>query len=207
MKLGIIAILFLQAFAVRAQEYPFAKDFIPGTIILKDSTKKSGQIKWYPDPGEKLKFRENENAKTIKYTPDELLGFNTDSLKFISLYNFDVYAAQFALLGKKMNVKQSFCQLLDSGRYSIYLVFVYEYNALSGVNQKYPNLLFERKTDSGFYFASYPVGIRMSDKKYEKAKDDLYIFFKDYPDVIEKIKRFRQQDNFFEIVDLVKNLH
>jgi hypothetical protein len=44
----------------------------------------------------------------------------------------------------------------------------------------------------------------MKDKKYENAKDDLYVFFKDYPDIIERIKAYRQQDDFFAIIDLMK---
>ncbi len=207
MKFLVSAVLFLFATEVCAQEYSFAKDFVPGTIILNDSSKKSGQIKWYPDPGEKLKFRDNENAKTIKYTPDDLLGFKTDSLNFISVFNFEVYAAQFALREKKLTIKQSFCQLLFKGRYTIYFVSISEYNAISGAIQHYPNFLFEKKTDSGFQYAAYPAGIRMTDKKYEKAKDDLYIFFRDYPEIIEKIKRYRQQDNFFEIIDTIEKLN
>jgi hypothetical protein len=204
MKLLTIIVLFLQTVAVRAQEYPFAKDFVHGTIVLKDSTQKTGQIKWYPDPGDKLKFREKENSKTLKYAPEELLGFNVDSLKFVSLFNFEAYAAQYALLGKKLKVKHTFGQLQASGRYTIYFINISEYNALSGAIQNYPNFVFEKKTDSGFQYAAYPVAIRMSNAKYEKAKEDLYVFFADSPEIIEKIKLFKQQDNFFEIIDLVK---
>ena len=207
MKLLLTMIVIFHLAPVYAQEYSFAKDFVSGTIILNDSAKKSGQIKWYPDPGEKLKFRDNENAKTIKYSPDEILEFDTDSLKFIPVFDFEVYAAQFALRGKKLTVRQSFGQLLFKGRYSIYFISISEYNAISGVIQRYPNFLFEKKTDSGSRYAAYPAGIRMTDKKYEIAKDDLYIFFSDYPEIIEKIKRYRQQDNFFEIIDLIEKLN
>ena len=44
----------------------------------------------------------------------------------------------------------------------------------------------------------------MRDKKYEKAKEGLYTFFKDYPDIIEKIRSYKQQDNFFDIIELMK---
>ena len=207
MKLLVLTVLFFRTVAAGAQDYPFAKDFVPGTIILKDSSKKAGQIKWYPDPGEKLKFRENENGKTIKYTAEEILGFNVDSLKFVSLFNFEVYAAQYALLGKKMTVKHTFGQLLDSGRYNIYFVTISEYNALSGGIQNYPNFLFEKKTDSGYQYAAYPFAIRMRDKKYENAKENLFVFFKDYPEIIDKIKSYKQQDSFLEIISLMKKLN
>jgi hypothetical protein len=204
MKLLMIIVLFFQTVAIRAQDYPFTKDFVHGTIILKDSTQKTGQIKWYPDPGEKLKFREKQNSKAVKYAPEELLGFNVDTLKFVSLFNFEAYAAQYALLGKKLKVKHTFGQLHSSGRYNIYFINISEYNALSGVIQNYSNFVFEKKIDSGFQYAAYPVAIRMSDTKYEKAKEDLYVFFDSSPEIIEKIRLFKQQDNFFDIINLVK---
>jgi hypothetical protein len=207
MKLTVVVIFFFLTIGARAQNYPFAKDFVRGTIVFKDSTKKEGQIKWYPAPGEKLKFRESETGKTIKYTPEELLGFYVDSLKFISLFNFEVYAAQYALLGKKLTVKQTFVQLLDSGRFNIYFGDVPEYNALSGSVQSYPNFLFEKKTDSGYQYVAYPWAVRMRDKKYENAKENLFVFFADYPEIIAKIKLFRQQDNFSEIIDLMKKMN
>ncbi len=207
MRTLIITVLLFKTFAVCAQDYSFAKDFVRGTITAKDSTLKTGQLKWYPDPAEKLKFRENENSKTIKYTAEELLGFNVDSLKFVSLFNFEVYAAQYALLGKKLAVKHTFGQLLDSGRFNIYLVNISEYNALSGVMQNYPNFLFERMTSNGNQYVSYPLGIRMREGKYESAKENLFVFFKDYPEIIDKIKSYRPQDDFFEIINLMKKLN
>ena len=207
MKIPVIIILSFMTVAAGAQDYPFAKDFVPGIIIIKDSTIKTGQIKWYPDPGEKLKFRENENSKTIKYTPEELLGFNVDSLKFVSLFNFEVYAAQYVLLGKKLTVKHGFGQLIDSGRFNIYFVNISEYNALSGVMQNYPNFLFEKKTDSSSQYAAYPFAFRMRDGKYEGAKENLFVFFKDYPEILDKIKLYRQQDNFLDIIDFMKKFN
>lgn len=203
----VIGVLLFRTIPASAQDYPFAKDFVRGTIIINDATIKTGQIKWYPDPSEKLKFRENESSKTIKYSAEDLLGFSVDSLKFVSLFNFEIYAAQFALLGKKSTVKHTFGQLLDSGRFNIYFIEIYEYNALSGAIQNYPNFLFEKKTDSGRQYVCYPYAIRMRDGKYEKAKENLYVFFKDYPEIIEKIKLYKQQDNFFEIINLMKKLN
>ncbi|WP_291069942.1 MULTISPECIES: hypothetical protein [unclassified Empedobacter] len=43
----------------------------------------------------------------------------------------------------------------------------------------------------------------MKDKKYEKAKADLYILFKDYPEVIEKIKSFSKENSFLEIIEMI----
>ncbi|MDP9040780.1 MAG: hypothetical protein M3N30_02285, partial [Bacteroidota bacterium] len=91
--------------------------------------------------------------------------------------------------------------------FNIYFIGVSEYNAVSGAIQSYLNFLFEKKTDSGYQYAAYPLAIRMRDKRYENAKKDLYVFFAAYPEIIAKIKLFRQQDNFFEIIDLMKKLN
>jgi hypothetical protein len=70
--------------------------------------------------------------------------------------------------------------------------------------QTYFNFIFEKKADSSTQYVAYPFGTRMKEKRYETAKENLYIFFKDYPDIIEKIRTYKQQDNFFEIIDLMK---
>jgi hypothetical protein len=61
--------------------------------------------------------------------------------------------------------------------------------------------------DSGYQYAAYPFAIRMRDKKYEDAKENLFVFFKDCPAIIDKIKLYKQQDNFFEIISLIKKLN
>jgi hypothetical protein len=97
--------------------------------------------------------------------------------------------------------------LLDSGRFNIYLVQYSGYNALSGTIQSNANFLLEKKSDSGFQYAAFPIALRMTDRKYEKVKENLYPFFKDYPEIIEKIKLYEQQDNFLEIIELIKKLN
>jgi hypothetical protein len=189
------------------QNYSFTKNFVPGIITLKDSSQRSGQIKWFADQNEKLKFRENDNADTKKYMPEDLIGFATDTLKFRSLFNFEAYSTDFALLGKTTKIKQCFGQLLDSGKFNIYLVFISGYNALAGGIQTDLNFVFERKTDSANQYVAYPFAMRMKDKRYESAKENLYTFFKDYPAIIDKIKTYKQQDDFFAIVDLMKSLN
>jgi hypothetical protein len=189
------------------QDYPFARNFINGTIMFPDSTQQSGQLKWFPYPGEKLRFRENEKADIIKYTSEQLLGFTVDTLKFVSLSDFSVYASDYAILGKTTKIKHSFGQLLYSGRFNIYFIQFAAYNALAGGIQQYPNFLFEKKTDSGSIYAAYPLALRMRDKKYERTKNDLLLFFRDYPGIVEKIKAFKQEDNFFDMISLMKNLN
>ena len=49
--------------------------------------------------------------------------------------------------------------------------------------------------------------IRMKEKRYEDAKEDLYVLFKDYPEVMEQLKAYKQQGDFFKIVDLIKGIN
>jgi hypothetical protein len=175
--------------------------------MLKDSSQKSGQIKWFADQNEKLKFRENDNTDTKKYEPEDLVGFATDTLKFRSLFNFEAYSSDFALMGKTTKIKQCFGQLIDSGKFNIYLVFISGYNALAGGTETDLNFVFERKSDSANQYAAYPFAMRMKDKRYESAKENLYTFFKDYPEIVERLRSYKQQDNFLAIIDLMKSLN
>jgi hypothetical protein len=115
-----------------------------------------------------------------------------------------MYADNYALSGKPIKIKHTFGQLLDSGKFNIYYVMLSGYNAVAGSIQHYPNFIFKRKSDSSYQYAAYRVGTRMKDKRYEKPKENLYIFFKDFPGIIAKIKSYKQQDNFFEIIYLMK---
>jgi len=187
--------------------YPFDTDFKPGLIFLRDGTQKSGLIKWYPAQEEKLIFRESEKASKQKFPPEDLAGFQVDTFRFRSISGFEVYGNDFALLGKMSAIKHTFGHLLDSGKVNTYLVYYSGYNALGGAIQSYPNIVFERKTDSGNIYAAYPVAIRMKDKKFEKVKDNLQLFFRDYPEIVEKIKTIQQQNGLAEILNQVKKLN
>ncbi len=185
-----------------AQDYPFIDNFTSGSIILRDSTQKAGQIKWFPSPTVKLKFR--ENGQEEKYAPEDLSGFKVGDFTFVSLFNFDVYAADYALLGKTTKVKQTFGELLDTGKYNIYFISIPSYNAVSGAAQTYSNFLFEKKVGNSFQYAAYPFNIRMKGKRYEQAKEELYVFFQDYPAIIERITAYKQEDNFLDIINFMK---
>lgn len=204
MKHLLTILLTFGAMSVFGQDYPFAKKFTNGTIILKDSTQLTGQLKWFPHQNSELKFKENEKAGTKKYSLEELIGFKTDTSTFIALFDLEIYSDNYALLGKTSKIKHTFGQLLDSGSYNIYLVLITGYNAIAGAAQAYPNFYFEKKVGNNYVYAAYPFAIRMKDKKYEEAKENLYIFFKDYPQIIEKIRAYKKQDDFFEIIELMK---
>ena len=207
MKYLILLCISVLTLSASAQNYPFANDFSIGSILLNDGTQKLGYIKWFPAQEEKLIFREDADGEKKKYKPEELHGFIVDTLKFISLSNFDVYAADYAFLGNTSHVKHSFGQLIDSGSFTIYLVLFRSYDALSGTIESYPNFLFERKTDSGFQYAAFPYDIRMTDKKYERAKENLFIFFRDYPEITERIKLYKRQDSFLDIIMSMKKIN
>jgi hypothetical protein len=187
-----------------APSYSFVRNFVPGIIFLNDGSQKSGLIKWFPAQEEKLIFRENEKAPKQKFPSEDLAGFQVDSFRFRSISGFDVYGNDFALLGKMSAIKNTFGQWLDSGKVNCYLVYYSGYNALAGAAQSYANILFEKKTDSGWVYAAYPVNMRMKEKKFERVKDNLQVFFKDYPEIADKIKTIQQQDGFSELLMLIK---
>ncbi len=204
--LFVVNLMFSDALTAQtaAPSYPFARNFVPGIIFLNDGSQKSGLIKWFPAQEEKLLFRENEKAPKQKFPPEDLAGFQVDSFRFRSISGFDVYGNDFAVLGKMSAIKHTFGQWLDSGRVNCYLVYYSGYNALGGSIQSYANALFEKKTDSGLVYAAYPVAMRMKDKKFERVKDNLQDFFKDYPEIADKIKSIQQQDGFSELLKLIK---
>jgi hypothetical protein len=104
-------------------------------------------------------------------------------------------------------VKRTFGQLLDTGKFNIYLVVFVGYNALSGSIQDYPNFWFQRTGNNATGLVAYPYGIRMKDKKYEEAKDNLYTLFKEYPEVIEKLKNYKKEDDFYDIIEMIKAIN
>jgi hypothetical protein len=192
---------------LHAQSYSFSKNFKEGVVFFRDSTKKAGKLKWFPSQNEKLKFLVQENGEIQKYSPEDVFGFSVDTLMFASLHNLEVYAENYGLLGMTSKIKQTFGRIVSMGKINVYFVLITGYNALGGVIQTYPNFVFEKVEDGRNVVVAYPFGIRMRDKKYERAKEDLYIFFEDYPEVVEKIRGYKQQDDFSVIIDLVKAIN
>lgn len=198
-----ITLLCLTGLSASAQSYPFAKDFVKGTVILKDSSQKAGLVKWFPSQNEKLKFRETDQASVVKYAPEDIAGFRVDTLTLVSIPPFEAYAEEYPLLSKKSRIKHAFGQLLGGNKFTVCLVPIVGYNALAGSIQTYVNFVFVKKQGGETVCAAYPLAVRMRDKKYEKAKEDLYEFFNGYPEIIEKIKAYKQTDDFFDIVHLI----
>lgn len=204
MKSLLIAVCILITGSVTAQNYPFAKNFVPGTIILKDSTQKKGFIKWFPAPNEKLQFKATDEDKAVKYSCNDLLGFSTDSLQFKTLSNISVYGESFALLNKMSLIKQSFARVIYTGRINIYFVLYFGYDALQGGVATFPNIIFEKIKNDAPEYAAYPVSIRMRQKKYEQAKQNLYPFFSEYPSILKQLKLYSTDSSIFSLVDFIK---
>ena len=202
-SLLIIVGLFI-TWSVRAQSYPFAKDFVPGTITMKDATQKKGLIKWFPSPNEKLRFKPSEEQEE-KYAIGDLQGFHTDSLQFKTLNNLEVYGEDYPLFSRMSKVQQTFAQVVYTGKINIYYVLYFGYDALQGKYVTYPNIIFEKTKEQKPEYAAFPVMIKMQDKKYEKAKQNLYPFFKEYPAIQQKLKQYYLDSNIFSLVEFIKS--
>ncbi|UMQ42008.1 hypothetical protein MKS83_21850 [Chryseobacterium sp. Y16C] len=190
-----------------AQKYAFATEFTDGKITLKDQSELSGQIKWYPSQNDKLSFRTAEKEKPVKYTPYDIVSFSSENMKFVPLYNFSAYAENYALVGSPTKITETFGEVISEGKFNIYFTSIRGYNAIARVAEDYPNFVFQDSSDPDKKLYAYPYMIRMKEKKYEKAKENLYILFKDYPEVIEKIKAFKKEDDFLEIIKMVKDIN
>ena len=206
MKIYLIAAFILISATVTAQSYPFAKNFVPGTISLKDGSLKKGFIKWFPSPAEKLRFKTAEQDDAEKYSFTDLVGFQTDSFQFKTLSDLSVYGESYTLLNKMSDIKQTFGQIVYTGRINIYYVLYYGYDAVQGGIVTYPNIIFEKTKEDKQEYAAFPVLTRMREKKYEQAKQNLLPFFSEYPAILEKLKLYTMDSNIFSFVEFIKQI-
>jgi hypothetical protein len=206
MKSLIILVCLFATCSVSAQDYPFIKKFVPGTIILKDETQKAGLIKWFPDPSEKLRFKSNDDGVEEKYSIPDLQGFVTDSLHFKRLANLEIYGEDYPLLNRMSTLKYTFAQIIYTGRINVYYVLYTGYDALQGGFSTYPNLIFEKTKDDKQEYAAFPVYVRMREKRYDQAKERLLPFFSEYPSIQEKLKTFNRTTNMSTFLDCIKQI-
>ncbi|WP_312765658.1 hypothetical protein [Epilithonimonas sp.] len=127
-------------------------------------------------------------------------------MKFVTLSNFKAFADTYALVGRPIEIKETFGQVISEGKFNIFLVIITGYNPIGGAMENYSNFLFQDSQNKYGKLYAYPYLIRMKEKKYENAKEQLLILFKDYPEIIEKIKNFKKEDNFLEIIGLIKEI-
>jgi hypothetical protein len=188
------------------QNFPFVQDFKNATITFQDGTKKNGFVKWNTNQNERLRFKEAKNSEVVRYSAVEIINLSVDSLIYEPLFDVEVYAENYPLLGKTSTLKQSFGQLLHSGTINIYFVVYHGYEPMTG-SGVFQNIVFEKVSGDKKEYAAYPIGIRMKDKRYEAAKEKLYLFFANYPTIVDKIKAFEKQQDFFDITNFVKTFH
>jgi len=206
MKSLIIVVCLFITCSVSAQDYPFIKNFVAGTIILKDGSRKTGLIRWFPDPSEKLRFKLNSDAVEEKYQIPDLQGFITDTLHFKMLSNLEVYGEKYPLLNKMSKLKYTFAQIIYTGKINVYYVLYNGYDALQGGFSSYPNLIFEKTKDNKPEYAAFPVYIRMRENRYDQAKERLLPFFSEYPSIQEKLKTFNRPTNMLSFIDSLKQI-
>jgi len=207
MKQIFSLVLILSTLFSYSQKYAFATEFADGKVTLKDQSELNGEIKWYPSQNDKLSFRTGKKEKATKYTPNDIVNFSSGNMKFVPLYNFSAYAENYALVGSTTKITETFGEVISEGKFNIYFTSIRGYNAIARTTEDYPNFIFQDSSDSEKKLYAYPYRIRMKEKKYEKAKENLYILFKDYPEIIEKIKAFKKENDFLEIIKMVEDIN
>lgn len=188
----------------RAQLFPFAGQYVTGTVQLPDSSVRSGEVMWVVHQNQKLRFRTSAVAEPEKYGPSELIGFVADTFQFVSLHDIQVWAENAGVIGKTSRIKHVFAQRLYAGTYTVQLVFIEAYDGVSGAIQTYPNVLFQRSDEPGATPVPLPYGVRMKDDRFEKAKEPLYALFTDHPKLVEVLRALRKQDDLAPLIHAVK---
>jgi hypothetical protein len=203
--MGTLALL-LVLFAVgpaHAQLYPYAGQYVKGTLLMADSTSRSGEVMWVAHQNQKLRFRTDERSEPVKYGPTDIIGFVADTFPFVALHDIRVWAENAAVIGKTSRIKHVFAQQLFAGTYTVHMVFIEAYDGVSGAIQSYPNLLFQRSDQPGASSVPFPYGVRMRDDRFDKTKEQLYALFADHPQVVERLRGLTKQDDPATLIGVV----
>lgn len=166
MKQILSIILTLSVIFSYGQEYSFAREYAAGKVVLKNSSVLEGELKWYPSQNDKLSFRTNEKEKATKYTPDDLISFSSQNMKFVPLNNFTAFADSYAMIGKPTKIEDTFGEVISEGKFNIYFISVRGYNAILRTAEDYQNFVFQDSADPEKKLYAYPYMIRMKEKKY-----------------------------------------
>ena len=199
MKYILIILLFGSTNEISAQVDRFNNVFIKGQYLSKDSSTYSGLLKVYLTQKGKLKFKSDTNAKTKKLAPNEIYGFKIDTIEFKSLTNVEVYGA----FGKTKKVKSCFGEIVTKGEVDGYIVYFGDYNAISGDNQIYLNLLIEFENNQ----ISIPLYHRIKKKKFVQVKELIKSFFKNKTSVIASIESMGRENGFGEMIEIVRSIN
>jgi hypothetical protein len=204
MKRYLIITLLLVTISASAQ--PFKKEFMPTTITMNDGTQQNGFLKWSTHQNNRVSFKPGDSKEVTKYSPAEIAAFQVDSLHYQSLFNVEIYADDYPLLGKTTKMKQAFARVIHQGPINVYFITYYGVEPVSGAGL-FLNYVFEKNKDGKKEYASFPILMRMRDKKYENAKEKLYAFFEGHAQVIEGIKQYQQQEDFTPVIDIIRQIN
>lgn len=203
MRLYTIIFLILLSNLSFGQRYTFVNEFVSGTIILNDSTEKQGYLKWSVHQNERLKFKTTPESEIEKLGPDEISGFRIDSIEFRSLFDLNSVSAEYVSIGRKTTLKQTFGEIVNLGKFEIYKIYVTGYNPISGTATNTLNFVFKKDSIQ----VCYPYGLRMRQKKYEKAKIDLIEMFKSYQPIVQLIENYDRTEKFEPIIEQIIELN
>ena len=200
-KLILIFLLFVSSLAL-GQRYEFTENFIEGSIVIGDSTERIGYIKWDVYSNEKVRFKTLPTSEIEKFKPSDITGLRIDSIQFQTLFNLEAIASDYALAGVKTKLKAILGEILHKGTYDIYKIYVVGYNAIAGTTVTTANFVFMR----GDQKVCYPYGLRMRQKKYNKAKKDWIELFEGYQEIIEMINNYQREESIDPIIKKIKSL-
>ena len=178
----------------------YTKNFEPGKIKKIDGTEQAGILNFFPSHASILKFKESEESGVIKYSAEDLIGFQIGDDVFTSLDTLTVYGQ----LGIRRRLKNCFGQILDDGQISVYLIYFVAPASYGGSNVHYLNFwLIKRTTDKSKGIA-IPYNQRLKEKKMQGIKLELKNFIND-PRLFDTIAKMTRESGFSETVDIVKH--
>lgn len=194
--------IWLMATQVQAQDYDFIDEYTPGQIVYADSTIARGLLKWNMPANGKVRFKRAPEADAVKIRPDEILGFSIAGIEFTKLENVPSVSVEFALVGITTKIDRIYARVLHRGPFDVYKVHIPAYKPVNGSMMTVVNYVFA-KDDR---LICFPEGLRMKDKRYEKAKKKLMKFFAGYDEIVDRIAEYDKRDSCEPIVEAVANL-
>jgi hypothetical protein len=195
-------LLLLLAGNIHAQNYPFTSNFVKATITYEDSTKEEGFIDWQIFRGNELRFKKVEAQVALPLRPKKLIGFKTDSLEFISIFNIKFIGMPFVRTGLKSSMNETFAEVVHRGEFNIYKIMTLSQNVLDGRRVRVVNFIFERYGK----FAAYAVDMQMSTNRMNKMKKPVLKLFEDYPAVKNEVQYHDWTESTDAIVNAVKSI-
>jgi hypothetical protein len=194
----ILLLACLQTFAFGQVDKSYSKNFEAGTITKPDGTVLTGLLSFFPSQAGKLKFKATEQAEVIKYEPGEVKSFQIGNDLFESLDSLSAYGQA----GIKVRLKNSFGQLLERDKISVYLIY-FVAPSFGGQNIHYLNFWLVKTVDNNSTGLAVPYNQRLKAGKIEKIKAELKIFLNDSR-LNERVDNLARESGLAETVEIVK---